>query len=85
MKGMKGEMINKEEEKVKVEEEEEEVEDIEAAFEKVKENYYHSSTISCRFWNNIFIMLEDWGFSVLRTTARIIKLSHIFSWSSFYL
>ena len=36
MKGMKGEMINKEEEKEKVEEEEEEVEDIEAAFEKVK-------------------------------------------------
>ncbi|XP_023345775.1 THUMP domain-containing protein 1 [Eurytemora carolleeae] len=36
--GMKGEMINKEEEKVKVEEEEEEVEDIEAAFEKEKEN-----------------------------------------------
>ena len=33
---MKGEMINKEEEKEKVEEEEEEVEDIEAAFEKVK-------------------------------------------------
>ena len=85
MKGMKGEKINKEEEKEKVEEEEEEVEDIEAAFEKVKENYNHSSIISCRFWNNILIKLEDWGFSVLRTTARIIKLSHIFSWSSFYL